>query len=189
MQKDNVISVCDEALVALANGEHEAIEVIYDAMARSIYATALAITRNHADAEDATQNTILQVVKYAATYKKGSNPRAFILTVARNRALDIVRQRRSAIPLDELPIADEAKNDDEEAVLSLISPLNECERQLVILRLYEELSYNEIAKIMKISVFAAQKRYQRALGKLKSIHSERSYTDERKRDKEYPEKA
>ncbi len=189
MQKNDIIPQCDEALVAMANGEREAVGVIYDCMARSIYATALAITRNHADAEDATQDTILQIVKYAHTYKKGSNPRAFILTIARNRALDIVRRRRSAIPLDELPLSDEAVSDDLKDVLMLLSPLNECERQLVILKLYEELSYNEIAKIMKISVFAAQKRYQRALNKLKSIYSERSYTDERESDKGYTQKA
>ncbi len=49
----------------------------------------------------------------------------------------------------------------------LLSRLEEDEREIILLRIYGELSFAEVAKIMKISVFAARKRYQRVLTKLK----------------------
>lgn len=186
MQKDDVISRCDSAIAALANGDLSSLEIIYGIMSKKIYAAALAITQDHSDAEDVTQDTMLQIVKYAPSYRQGSNPRAWILTIARHRALDTVRARKHHTPIDELPLADAAVNDDVEAVLELLSPLGADERQLVVLRLYEELSYSEISQIMKTSVFAAQKRYQRAIRKLKSVHdNERSFINDRKRDKRY----
>ena len=170
MPDETKSKLCDDAIVAIASGDRQPLEVLYDHMARDIYVTSLAITRNHADAEDALQDTMLQIVKYASSYRKGSNPRAWILTIARHRALDIVRRRKPTIPLDEISLADESSEVNGELALSLLDDLNSSERQLIIFRLYEELSYSEIAKIMKISTFAAQKRYQRALQKLKKKH-------------------
>ena len=188
MQKEDVINKCDLAIIELANGNIEALSTIYDLMSRNIYVTALVITENHADAEDIVQDTMLQIVKYVHAYRKGTNPRAWILTMARHGAIDTIRKRRYHTPIDELSLQDEAVNDDIEAVLTLLSGLDTSERELVLLRLYEEISYEEIAKIMKISVFAAQKRYQRALKKLQRINNERSYEYGRERNKESFEK-
>ncbi len=168
MPTDQQIPLCDRALVAIASGDLRPLEVLYDHMARDIYVAALAITSNHADAEDALQDTMLQIVKYASSYRPGSNPRAWILTIARHRALDIVRRRKKTLPLDELTLAQEtAATERTDTALSLLDRLKRDERLLVVLRLYEELPYDEIARIMKISTYAAQKRYQRALQKLK----------------------
>ena len=52
-------------------------------------------------------------------------------------------------------------------VISLLDALTRDERLIVILRLYHTLSYEDIAKVMGISTYAAQKRYQRSLQKLK----------------------
>ena len=160
---------CDDAIVAIANGDKQPLGVIYDYMARDIYVTALTITKNHADAEDALQDTMLQIVKYASSYRQGTNPCAWILTIARHRALDIVRRRRWIVPLDDSVFSDAPISTDTDEALALLERLNSTERQLIVFRLYQELPYSDIAKIMNISTVAAQKRYQRALQKLKKI--------------------
>ena len=171
MPNDNKIKACDDAIVAIASGDRQPLGILYDHMARDIYVTSLAITQNHADAEDALQDTMLQIVKYASSYLKGSNPCAWILTIARHRAIDIVRRRKTTILLDEISLADESSETIDSQALLLLDGLNSSERQLIIFRLYEDLSYSEIAKIMNISTFAAQKRYQRVLQKLKKKHT------------------
>ena len=173
MPNDNKTQLCDDAIIAIAGGDKQPLGTLYDHMARDIYVAALAITQNHADAEDALQDTMLQIVKYASSYRKGSNPRAWVLTIARHRALDIVRRRKVTIPLEEISLADESTESNHTDALALLDKLNKNERQLIVFRLYEELSYNDIAKIMNISTFAAQKRYQRALRKLKKLTTEK----------------
>ena len=164
---------CDAAVCALSAGDNDALSTIYDLMARQIYVTAYAITANHADAEDALQDTILQIVKYAPSYRAGTSARAWMLTLARHRAVDIVRRRKSIIHIEDEQLASIADPNDSTEIASvweLLNALKEQERQLVILRLYDELSYAEIARVMGISVAAAEKRYQRALKKLKNAY-------------------
>ena len=155
-------------IVSVANGDREALSEIYEKFGRMIFSIAIGITERIADAEDALQETMIVIVKSAENYKLGTNPKAWILTIARHNAMDIVRKRRDHLPLD-CPEAARIAVDDElpSDVLDLLSKLNEEERQLIILRIYGEMSYIEIGKIMNISVFAAQKRYQRVLKKLK----------------------
>jgi RNA polymerase sigma-70 factor (ECF subfamily) len=162
------IQECDRAIAAVAQGDTQALAAVYDCMARDIFVAVLAITQNHADAEDALQDTMLQIVKYAFSYRRGSNPRAWILTIARHRALDIVRRRKKTVLLDEVTESCASVSPAESDAFTLLEALDANERLLLLLRLYEELTYAEIAKIMRISTYAAQKRYQRILQKLKN---------------------
>lgn len=168
--------ICDAAVRAIAAGECDALGDIYDHLARHIYLAAYAITANHADAEDVLQDTMLQIVRYAPSYRPATNARAWILAMARHRAIDLVRARRAALRADEDALLDAPAPSDAFGyieALSLLELLNTDERQLIIHRLLEELSYAEIAQIMGISIAAAQKRYQRALAKLqKSISNQ-----------------
>ena len=163
----------DRAIAQVADGVLDALGDVYDLMARHIYVTAYAVTANRADAEDALQDTMLQIVRYARSYRAGSSPRAWILTLARHRAIDIVRRRRPTVPMEDERLAalpDPQSGVEGEAVLSLLDALRTEDRQLVILRLYDELSYAEIAHVMGISVAAAEKRYQRALKRLRAAY-------------------
>lgn len=168
MLTEQQLQDCDRAIAAIAQGDTAALGMLYDCMARDVFVAALAITQSHADAEDALQDTMLQIVQYASAYRQGTNPRAWILTIARHRALDIVRRRRKTVPLDEVTLPEEPVSASEVDAFALLEMLNSDERLLLVLRLYEELAYSEIARIMRISTYAAQKRYQRILQKLKN---------------------
>lgn len=168
MEKRKIIHICDKAIIAYAKGDSEALSVIYDCMAKMIMATALAITDSREDAEDVLQDTMIGVARFAGSYKKGTNAKAWILAIARNRALDTVRKRSRNLPLEE---ADEQPQPEKGfaglEAMDMLKILDETERQLILFRLYTGLSYKEISVIMEISVAAAQKRYQRAIAKLR----------------------
>lgn len=165
--------ICDTAITQISRGDREALSVIYDHMARMIFSVAVAITGNDADAEDVLQETMIEIVKYAHTYQSGTNARAWILSMARHRAIDLVRKRKPTVSIDETlseSIPDPQSEVSQTGVLELLNLLDEEEKQLVVFRLYEELSYAEIAEMMRISVAAAQKRYQRTIKKLKKTY-------------------
>lgn len=101
MGQRKITHICDKAVTAYAKGDSEALSVVYDCMAKMIMATALAITDSREDAEDVLQDTIIGVARFAGSYKKGTNAKAWILAIARNKALDAVRKRNGNLPLEE----------------------------------------------------------------------------------------
>lgn len=168
MEKRKIIHICDKAIIAYAKGDSEALSVIFDCMAKMIMATALAITDSREDAEDVLQDTMIGVTRFAGSYQKGTNAKAWILAIARNRSLDLVRKRKGDLPIENAGEQSQPeKGFAELEVMDMLKILDETERQLILFRLYARLSYKEIADIMEISVAAAQKRYQRAIAKLR----------------------
>ena len=97
-----------------------------------------------------------------------------MLTVTRHTALDAVRKRtrHATAPLDTaeaLPTPPDA-HEEFSALWDLLAVLSPEERELVVLRLYHGLSHGEIAETLRISTAAAQKRYHRAIDKLRAHH-------------------
>lgn len=172
MTQNKVNIVCEDAIIAISKGDREALSVVYDSMSRMIFSVALAVTGSTADAEDVLQDTMVGIVKSAHSYKQGTNARAWILSIARNRAIDMVRKRKNAIPLEEIEHLPDPMQEPSctESVLELLAPLHTEDRQLVMLRLHYELTFEEISDVLGISLSAAQKRYQRAIQKLQKYH-------------------
>jgi len=89
-------SETDQTLVArVARGDQGALDEMYQRHARPVYSLALHILRDPASAEDVTQEVFLKIWRQPASY----NPErgalgSWLLSVAHNRAIDLVRRRR-----------------------------------------------------------------------------------------------
>ena len=117
--------ILEKALLELASGNKEGLCTIFEALGRLIYSVALGITGSREDSEDVLQETMVELLRCAHTYKKGTNPRAFILTVARHNALDSVRKRREALSLDEaMTVMDDEISDVAPLAAELLSQLD-----------------------------------------------------------------
>lgn len=170
----------EQALLALGrgerrdNGEPVGLAELYELMGRAIFTTAYVITGHREDAEDILQDTLVEIYQDARFYRPRTNPRAWVLTVTRHTALDAVRKRtrHATAPLDTaeaLPTPPDA-HEEFSALWDLLAVLSPEERELVVLRLYHGLSHGEIAETLRISTAAAQKRYRRAIDKLRAHH-------------------
>ena len=151
----------------------EGMRTVYRMMAKKMLRAAFTVTQNTADAEDVLQDSLLKLYQARDTYRPTGHPQAYVLTVVRHTALDLVRNRQKTITEDLSAVENTLEappdgSDGTAAVAELLAPLSAEDRLLVILRLYEELPYAEIARILGLSVHAAQKRYQRALAKLRT---------------------
>ncbi len=166
---------CDRAISEIAEGRKEALSDIYDCMGKQIYFIAYSILKNHHDAEDVLQEVLLNIVKESRAYEKGSNARAWILSIARNLALKSGRDRKTYIPSDIL--ADDARyaDDDGEFLSQLtmfdaLKTLSEEESGIVLLHIESGLKFREIGEMLEIKTATAQKKYRRALAKLKKYY-------------------
>jgi len=166
MSKKDTVDACDKAITEIANGKTDAISVIYDLLSRMIFSAAYAITENHHDSEDVLQNTMIAVMKYADTYRSGTNAIAWIMSMARHIAIDTVRKRKNELPLDSAEQIASTQDASLKEVFELLNLLEDDEKQIVVFRLHSNLPYGDISEILGISVSAAQKKYQRAIKKL-----------------------
>lgn len=164
----NVISNqdCDRALKRLAEGDMTALSEIYNGTARLIFSLALSVLGNKEDAEDVLQDTMLEIVKSVANYKTGS-PKAWVVSIARNRAMYSLRKRRPTSNVTEPSYLDPELERLE--WLDVLNALNDEEKQTVLLHIYGGFSHKEIGETLNISPGAAHKKYRRALKKLKEL--------------------
>lgn len=94
-------SVIDELISRVALGDRAAFGRLYDATAARLFGVTLRIVRNQATAEDAVQETYMKVWRYADRYSSnGMSPMTWLITIARNTAIDKLRVSRDADDLD-----------------------------------------------------------------------------------------
>lgn len=93
-QSDDLVAL----LVAIGRGDRAAFGRVYALTAPKLLGTAFRILNDRAAAEDVLQDVYLRVWQNAGTYSAASGrPMTWLITIARNRAIDAVRARRDSV--------------------------------------------------------------------------------------------
>ncbi len=168
-------SSLDRALRRLAEGDLDALTVIYDKMGRKIYLLSLSILRDENTAQDILQEVLLKLSSGGAGgYTPGTNPGAFLLTMARNLALTSLRRCSHELPTEELPdIPTYDEEDDQMSALPVLGTLDATERQIVLLHIEFGMKHRDIAAIVGLSPAACEKRYSRAAAKMRDYYRDK----------------
>jgi RNA polymerase sigma factor (sigma-70 family) len=167
----------ESLLEAIGDGDLAALEQLYRELRVPVYAVALAITADRSLAEDVSQDVFVRVYRSARTYRPGSRPRAWVLAIARNLALDALRRRRRELPAEEpASLASTSKapfpgDDATVARLELTAALLELgvtERQIVVLHDVAGLTHAEIAGGLGLPPGTVRWKYRLALAHLQT---------------------
>lgn len=91
-----------ERLIArTAMGDRSAFRALYEATSGKLFAVCLRVLRDNAEAEDAVQDVYVKVWQNAGRYQAGGlSPMTWLITIARNRAIDKLRARKA--PADDV---------------------------------------------------------------------------------------
>ena len=164
-------AVCDTALCRIADGDTEALTDIYQKLGRQIYMLAYSILQDTYRAEDIMQETFVRLLSGAKSYQKGTNARAYILKITHNLALSAL-QKRNREELCACPVDENIPDNEAPPLSSLeaLSLLRQEERTIVVLKLDCGETHKQIAKLLGISTAACEKKYRRALEKLKDYY-------------------
>jgi RNA polymerase sigma-70 factor, ECF subfamily len=173
----------ESALVARAkNGDMDAFSELVTHYERRIFRMAKQITQNDDDAEDVLQETFLKAYTHLDNFQGNSKFYTWLVRIAVNEALMKLRKRRSdrTVPLDEpintgedevtreIAVWDENPEESysREELSSILSEaiqsLKEAYRTVFILRDIEELSIEETAEALNLSISAVKSRLLRA---------------------------
>lgn len=157
--------------------EREEAERLVREHGQAVYRLAYARTGNRQDAEDVTQETFLRLVRAAPEFRDEDHCRAWLLRVAANCAGDLFRApwRRRELPPEETEHIPAPPEPETGGVLEAVLALPERYRLPVHLFYYEELSIEEIAKVLGIRAGTVRTRLTRAREKLREALKEAVY--------------
>lgn len=146
----------------------------YELLRQELFTYALALTRSRESAEDVIQNVFRNVLKRA---RLPQDLRPYLFRAIRNAAMDEHRAHARAASVESfLDLSGRRNNGHDPAVAqdleSLLTQLNEQERECIVLKIYNGLTFNEIAAVCGVSINTASSWYRRGLEKLRAIIKE-----------------
>jgi RNA polymerase sigma-70 factor (ECF subfamily) len=128
------------------------------------------------EAEDATAQTFLAAFESFDKFRQDGHFASWLFTIARNKAVDHYRQRKNissideaaAISVDNDPLHGVIRSEQAAALSTLIQALPEEDRELLRLRFLANMSYPEIAHLLRRNEDAVKKSIYRLLARLHS---------------------
>ena len=145
------------------------LEQLYDQYAHALYRYALALVSSADDAEDAVQEVFVRIARETKRLKKVENLKAYLYTATKNAAYSILRSRKRRNETnEEIPdLADEKLPIESIALQESFSLLPIEQREILVLKIYDELTFDEIARTIGVSINTAASRYRYGIDRLK----------------------
>ena len=160
----------------IKSGDKAALREIYEAYIGYIYSIVFQVVLNREDAEDVTSEFFIKLWKLADTYQSRNGHKAWLATVARNMAIDLLRKNKREVLVENFAdsLSENASTDDvEKDVISNMSlkvalnSLKPDEREIVNMKIMGELTFQQIADILGQPLGTVTWRYQNAVKKLR----------------------
>lgn len=155
-----------------AVGDQQAFMLLIEPLLPSAYRLAVGMLRSELDAEDAVQEAVLNAWRHFSSFRAGSDLRPWLFTIVANQCRHQRRNRWWSVI--RTPAAPDEQGADTSSLDAASLDLRRALYRLphdqlvaVILRFYMDLSYEEIAQTLRISIKAAKSRTYRAVERLR----------------------
>lgn len=152
-------------------GDPSAFEPLVQRYHRPLYNLATRLLGNRDEALDSTQNAFVKAYQHLHSFDPDQRFFSWIYQIVRNECMNILRTRRPSGPMPENLVATGSPSDDleqqqrERAVQTALLQLTDDQREVVLLRHFTELSYEDIAvstgvpvKTVKSRLYSARQR-------------------------------
>ena len=160
-------------------GDHAAFRELVERHRNAVIGTVTKMLGNSSDSEDISQQVFLRIWRNAQRYRPDAKFTTYLFTITRNLVFNETRRRgrKKEVSSDERqenanhaveanpdhrPDSELLQAELQQAVDKAIAALPEVQRMAVVLRRYDQLSYEEIAEVLKLSVSAVKSLLFRA---------------------------
>ena len=159
-----------EQYQAAIHGDRQAFEMIIRTHSRTLFAIAYSILQNREEAEDVVQDSLVKAWKTRWRVRDPEKFPAWLATIARHRARDIFRRRRT-VSLEEVIepslVTQMDDSDPDQKLHSALAGLPELHRAALTLRYFEEMDYRTIENNLGLTNGALRGILGRALASLR----------------------
>jgi RNA polymerase sigma factor (sigma-70 family) len=190
MTRDEEIKLIEDFL---ETGDRILLDRLFSSYLRIVYTFVYKMTQNEHLAEDATQETFVKVWKNFRSFDKSKSFKVWILQIAKNTALDILRKKKN-VPFswldndseenyfvdslsDDLPWPEELSilKQESEKIRQAIEGLPVIYQEIFLLKLTSDMSLSEMAELFEESENTVKSRYARGLRRLRDILEEKMH--------------
>lgn len=162
-----------ELIRKVHNGSKEALNMIVDRYYDEIYRFCLYLTGQETDSYDITQEVFLRFIKYVDSYEY-RNLKGYLLIIARNLCRDYFHHKKDTCCIEDdsyMGAEDTGLNNLENQMVlwQALQQIPMKQREIIILRIYEELRFHEIAGILGCNLSTVKSRFRLGLKSLRRI--------------------
>jgi RNA polymerase sigma-70 factor (ECF subfamily) len=151
----------------------DALGVLFDLTSQRLVRFATALTRHQPDAEDAVQAALTRLASDPTRLATAVSPWPYLLRMVRNEVLMIARrQQRCTLTGDlsdlitQVPVDEAERAESYRAVWAALRALPREQAEVVVLKIWEEMTFAEIGEVLETSPNTVASRYQYAMAKL-----------------------
>jgi len=169
-----------EAVEACQRGEREAFDRLVERYQRDIYRLCYRYVNNHDDANDMAQEVFLKAYRAIGRFRGDSSFSTWLYRIAVNTCLNFRAARRpeaqelpEALPDQAMGVTERLESREASArIRAAVSRLPEKQRAAVILKVYHDLTHEEVAGILGSTVGTVKANLFHALGNLRKMMAE-----------------
>jgi RNA polymerase sigma-70 factor (ECF subfamily) len=168
----------DDRAGRLARGDVDAFVALYDDCAQRIHRYLSVRLGSQADADDVLQETFVRLARTRQRLASVRNLIAYAFAVARHEASRLIERQeregrhRKALALPSLCLesrdSDMSDGETVEWVVSCLQTLNEDQREILVMKIYGELTFREISEVTGLPQGTVATRYRAALERLRA---------------------
>jgi RNA polymerase sigma factor (sigma-70 family) len=163
----------EDLMLEVRNGAGETLGVLFNRYHSPLYNFYSKLTGDRTLSDDLVQEVFLRILKYRQSYQPGTPFRAWIYQIARNARVDHYRKTPKHITFEPemAPVVmpkDSAQHSEEAELLHrALMQMPEEKREILILSRFQELRYDEIARLLGCELGTVKTRIHRAIQELR----------------------
>lgn len=158
----------------IKNGKKDkAFQILVTTNTKMLYSHIYKMTNNTTDASDILQNTFLKAWRYIDGFKNQSKYSTWLFRIASNETYTFLKKQKHTLSIDNAPIKSdnslEVTYDAEKILQKAIDTLPPKQKQVFIMRYFDEIKYEEMSIVLETSVGALKASYHLAVKKIEEI--------------------
>jgi len=169
----------ERRITLIQQGDKRGLKEIYDEYGAAVYQCVFQVLHNRQDSEDVTSEFFLKLWQIADTYCFGGKHKRWLMTIARNMALDLVKKKKHEVlaidddtgetvrkePADTFSTEDAVSG--QMTVAAALDSLEESEREIVNMRILADMTFKDIAAVLGKPLGTVTWKYRNAVEKLR----------------------
>lgn len=177
----------DKLILKVKKGDPYSFDLLVKRYQKRVYFLAYRMVKNHDAADDIAQETFINAYQGIKSFKTGYSFYSWLYRICVNLSINFLKRQKHLIPESQFeetssPLEREAAGSDpsnhlalkelEQKIERAIDSLSPKYKAVLVLRIYEDLSYEEIAKTLKLSLGTVMSRLFRAREKMQKMLKE-----------------